>query len=197
MHYSERQHQQTRYENWVTLNSNAKQAASTLSLKKPPVLEIDGIHPPEDVTEEDEMINDVTLDLSHATIEAEALEFEDAAAMERVPHADVGGIDGVSSGGGLGAGSVAMNGNGPVSEHKTDFLLVVSFGAHGCLYRITMMDPRLRLLGHMCDARVLYQVRSRTFRLLHWHIFLHYLVSLVDQGVLRDLQTHRSPGLDR
>lgn len=77
------------------------------------MLEIDGIHPPEDVAEEDELINDVTLDLSHATIEAEALEFEDAAAMERVPHADIGGLDGVGN-----AGSVAMNGNGPVSEHK-------------------------------------------------------------------------------
>lgn len=74
------------------MHANAKKAMTTLKLTAPPVLDIDGIHPPEDVAEEDEMINDVTLDLSHATIEAEALEFDDAAAMERLPHAEMGGV---------------------------------------------------------------------------------------------------------
>lgn len=103
---SEREHQQQRYESWVALNTSAKQAAASLPLTKTPVLEIDDIHPPEDVADEDEMINDVTLDLSHATIEAEAVEFEEAVAMERLPHADVSGIDGVGGGGMNGAGTV-------------------------------------------------------------------------------------------
>lgn len=72
------------------------------------------------------MINDVTLDLSHATIEAEALEFEDAVAMERLPHAEMGGIDGAGGGmgGGTGGGMGGMNGNGagPVSEHPIPLL---------------------------------------------------------------------------
>jgi len=52
----------------------------------PGVLDIDTILPP-DEHEEDDM-GDVTFDLSAATIEAEAVEFEEAAAQERIPHAD-------------------------------------------------------------------------------------------------------------
>lgn len=106
---SERQHQQQRYENWVALNALATQAAASLPLKKPPTLEINDIHPPEDIADEDEMINDVTLDLSHATIEAEAVEFEEAVAMERLPHAEMGGFDGVGGG---------MNGADAVREQR-------------------------------------------------------------------------------
>jgi hypothetical protein len=115
---SERQHQQQRYENWVALNASAKQAAASLPLQKPPVLEINDIRPPEDVTDEDDLINDVTLDLSHATIEAEAVEFEEAVAMERLPHADMGGM--VDSGGG------GMNGAGTVREQRFLISLILS-----------------------------------------------------------------------
>jgi hypothetical protein len=65
------------------------------------------IHPPEDVADEDELINDVTLDLSAATIEAEAVEFDEAAAQERVPHAESASIDAIAPGVGVG---VNMNG---------------------------------------------------------------------------------------
>ncbi|KAF8311578.1 B56-domain-containing protein [Clavulina sp. PMI_390] len=110
---AERNHQQQRYDNWVELHQHAKKAVIELRLTKPPVLSIDDIHPPEPAAEDDELINDVTLDLSHATIEAEALEFEEAVAMERLPHADVGGIDGVEGTGvGGGGGTLGMNGNG-------------------------------------------------------------------------------------
>lgn len=68
----------------------------SLKLRTQPTLDIDGIHPPEALlSEEEEMMNDVTIDLSHATIEAEALEFDEAATMERVPHAEANGTGGV------------------------------------------------------------------------------------------------------
>lgn len=89
------------------------------------------------------MINDVTLDLSHATIEAEALEFDEAAAMERLPHAELGGIDGVggpgggAGGGGAGLGNpiggMGMNGNGAVSEH----ISILSFVARTLMLMVT------------------------------------------------------------
>jgi hypothetical protein len=78
-------------------------------LKKIPVLDINDINPPAE-WDEDDMINDVTFDLSHATIEAEAVEFEEAVAMERLPHADLGGVGGVSGGGS------GINGTGNVRE---------------------------------------------------------------------------------
>jgi hypothetical protein len=78
-----------------------KNAGGTLP---PGVPDIDTILPPDELEDESDLINDVTLDLSAATIEAEAVEFDEAAAQERVPHADPSFDAGNGNGNGAGIG---------------------------------------------------------------------------------------------
>ena len=83
---SERQRQQTRYDSWQKMRAEAvKNAGGKLPLGVP---DIDHILPPDEIDDDSALINDVALDLSAATIEAEAVEFDEAAAQERLPHAD-------------------------------------------------------------------------------------------------------------
>ncbi|KAF8343950.1 phosphatase 2A regulatory B subunit-domain-containing protein [Cantharellus anzutake] len=83
---AERQRQQTRYESWQKMRAEAVQNAG--GQLPPGVPDIDNILPPDETDDDTALINDVALDLSAATIEAEAVEFDEAAAQERLPHAD-------------------------------------------------------------------------------------------------------------
>ncbi|KAF9520576.1 hypothetical protein BS47DRAFT_644077 [Hydnum rufescens UP504] len=117
---TERQRQQARYDSWCILRDTAvKNAGGTLP---PGVPDIDTILPPDELEDESDLINDVTLDLSAATIEAEAVEFDEAAAQERVPHADPSFDAGNGNGNGVGIGDETkpfpdLNGTGsPVGQ---------------------------------------------------------------------------------
>ena len=70
----------------------------------PGVPDIDTILPPDELEDDSDLINDVTLDLSAATIEAEAVEFDEAVAQERLPHADPSFDAGNANGNGIGLG---------------------------------------------------------------------------------------------
>lgn len=76
------------------------------------------------------MINHVTMDLSAATIEAEAVEFDEAAAQERVPHAESVPVDGVGAGNGI-IGSGGVNGSPGMANALGGGGMMGGVGANG------------------------------------------------------------------